>query len=141
MRVPRPSPGFTLIEAIVAIVILSLAIPAIQYGITQAHHRRFAPVLFERARWLAAEKLEDIIGDRHGAGRGYAYVISANYSAEASIPGFVGYSRSVTVTETSVALSGVGTGYKTVVVTVTFPASADVMRTYSLATVLTEYTP
>lgn len=130
-----------MIEAIASIVVLSVAVPAIFYGIGNAHQRRFSPVLFERARWLAAEKLEDCIADRNSPTRGYAYVLTANYPAEPSIAGFAGYSRSVSVVETSGNLVSAGTGYKTVTVTVTYPVSAGGTQSFSLSTVLTEYTP
>lgn len=135
------SRGFTLIEAIAAIVILAVAMPAIMLGLTDAQRRRAGPVLDERARWLAVEKLEDVIADRHSATRGYAYVVAANYPAEADVSGFAGYSRSVGVTETSADLTSPGSGYKTVTVTVTYTGAAGTPRSFSLSTVVTEYTP
>ena len=97
--------------------------------------------MFDRARWLAAEKLEDVIADRHSTTRGYSFLSNSNYPAESPITGFAGFSRSVSVSETGVSLTGAGTGYKTVSVTVTFPAANGGTRSFSLATVLTEYTP
>ncbi|MFN9977934.1 MAG: type II secretion system protein, partial [Phycisphaerae bacterium] len=90
VRRSRIAGGFTLIETIAAIVVLAVAIPPIIIGITDAHRRRSAPPLFERARWLAAERLEDVIADRHSSTRGYAYVTNANYPSETSITGFTG---------------------------------------------------
>lgn len=133
--------GFTLIEAIVAMVILSVAMPAMFMALSDAQKRRAGPVLDSRARWLAAEKLEDLIADRHSATRGYVYVDSANYAAEPSITGFTGYSRSVSVTETGATLSGAGVGYKTVTVTVTYTGATGASRSFSLGTVVTDYTP
>ena len=46
------------------------------------------------------------------------YVVAANYAAESSVAGFPGFPRSVAITETGASLSGSGTGYKAVVVTV-----------------------
>lgn len=135
------SRGFTLIEAIAAIVILAVAMPAIMLGLTDAQRRRAGPVMDERARWLAVEKIEDVIADRHSSTRGYAYVIAANYPAEPSISGFAGYSRSVGVIETGADLTSPGTGYKTVTVTVTYTGAAGTPRSFALSTVVTEYTP
>lgn len=124
-----------------AIVIASIALPPMLWAVRNAHLRRADPVMFERARWLAAEKLEDIIADRHSATRGYGYVVSANYPAEGVVSGFTGFSRSVAITETGASLSGAGTGYKTVAVTVSYAGSGGVSRDFALTTVLTDYTP
>lgn len=133
--------GFSLIDAIMAIVIASVALPGMLWAIRDAQGRRADPVLFDRARWLAAERLEDVIADRHSATRGYSYVQNANYPVESPVGGFPGFSRSVSISETGPSLGGGGTGYKTVTVTVTYPAATGGTRSFSLATVVTEYTP
>ena len=134
--------GFTLIEAIIAIVVLSLAIPPMLWAMRDATWKRADPVLVSRARWLAAEKLEDVLADRHSATRGYAYVVAANYPVEAAVTGFTGFSRSVAITEGNATLvPGSGAGYKTVSVSVGFRDARNNPRTRSLSTVVTEYTP
>ncbi|MFN8815366.1 MAG: prepilin-type N-terminal cleavage/methylation domain-containing protein [bacterium] len=139
-RVGRAS-GFTLIEAIAAIVILAVALPPIFIAIADAQRRHSGPVLLERARWLAAEKLEDVIADWHSATRGYAYITSVNYPAEAVIAGFPGLSRSTSISETGPNLIAAGAGYKTVTVSVTFPDANGSTLSFELATVITDYTP
>ena len=101
--------------------------------------RRADPTLVIRARWLASEKLEMIIADRHSASRGYPYVTSGNYAAEPSVAGFAGFSRSVSVSETGADLVGAGTGYKNVAVSVSYTNGSGQAQTFRLATVLTEY--
>jgi Tfp pilus assembly protein PilV len=133
--------AFTLIEAVISLVILSVAVPAMLWAVRDAVTKRSDPVLASRARWLAAERLEDIIADRHSPSRGYAYVITSNYAAESSVSGFTNFSRSVTISETAANLSSAGTGYKTVTVTVSYLNSRGQSRSYPLATVLTDYTP
>lgn len=133
--------GFTLIEAIIALVILSVAIPAMMVALGDAQRKRAAPVLDSRARWLAAEKLEDIIADRHSATRGYSYISSGNYPAESPVAGFAGFSRNTTIAETDASLAAAGTGYKTVTVTVTYAGVTGASRSFSIATVVTDYTP
>jgi prepilin-type N-terminal cleavage/methylation domain-containing protein len=134
--------GFTLIEAITAVVVLAVAIPGMFWGIRDAQMRRIDPIQASKARWLAAEKLEDIIADRHSSTRGYTYVVDGNYGAEASVSGYPGFSRSVTITESNASLmAGSGTGYKRVTVSVTFRDGRNTSRTLSLATVVTDYTP
>ncbi len=133
--------GFTLIEAIAAIVILTIAIPPLLFALRDAHVQRIDPVLSSRARWLATEKLEDIIADRHSSNRGYDYLTAGNYAAEPSVAGFANFSRSVSFTETLADLATAGDGYMTVAVTVSWTDGRGTTRSMSVSTVLTEYTP
>ena len=132
--------GFTLVEAIGALVVLSVAMPSMLWGIRDSVRRRADPILASRARWLVAEKLEDCIADAHSATRGYAYVINANYTAESPVSGFVGMNRSVSVIETAPQFVA-GTGWKTVTVTVAYTDGQGVARSLALTTVVTSYTP
>jgi prepilin-type N-terminal cleavage/methylation domain-containing protein len=140
MRARRPR-GFTLMETIIAVVILSLAVPTMFWAIRDSQTKRANPVMVSRARWLATEKIEDVIADRHSTTRGYAYVLTSNYPAEASTTGFAGFTRTTAIAETAADLVSAGTGFKKVTVTVGFTDAAGVARTLSLATVVTDYTP
>lgn len=133
--------GFTLIEGIVAIVILATATPAILWAVKEAHLGRVNPILASRARWLATEKLEDIIADRHSTTRGYTYLAAGNYPAEASVPGYTQYTRSVSFTETGPDLVSSGTGYKKVTVTLGWTDSRGVARNLAVSTIITDYSP
>lgn len=135
----RIHPGFTLIEAIIAIVVLAVAVPPMLWSIQESQVSRVAPILVSRARWLATEKLEDIVADRHSSTRGYGYVIDANYPAEVAVTGMTGFSRSVAITETGAALASGGTGYKLVTVTVGWTDARSQARSLSLSTVVTDY--
>lgn len=110
MRTTRTHPrGITLIEAIAAIVVASIALPSMLWAMQGAHVTR-GSAYGTRARWLAAEKLEDIIADRHSVSRGYSYIVAGNYPFEGNVAGFENFSRTVTITETGVSLSGEGFG-------------------------------
>lgn len=135
----RPHGGFTLVEAVAVIVVLSIAFPPMLVAIRQAHSARVVPARLAIARWLAAEKLEDIIADRNSATRGYSYVVASNYPAEASITGFTGFTRSVVITETGPDLTTAGAGYKKASVTVTYTDGAGATRSYLVSTVVTDY--
>lgn len=135
----RPSSGFSLIEAIIAIVILSVAVPAMFWAVRDAADRRAEPVMLARARWLAAEKLEDIIADRHSAGRGFSHIMTAHYPAEETVDGFPAFAREVEIVERGVDLLTPGVGYKIATVRVTYPIARGRMKTFELATVVTEY--
>lgn len=131
--------AFSLIEAIIAIVILSVAVPAMFWAVRDAAERRVEPVMLNRARWLAAEKIEDILADRANTGRGYGHILAANYPAESPIVGFAGFSRQVTVVERGPDLVGPGTGYKVVTVSVNYTGPRGAARTFELAAVVTDY--
>ncbi len=139
-RCPTRARAFTLVEAIVAVVVLAVAIPPMMVSVRDSAVRRVDPLQASRARWLAAERLEDVIADRHAAARGWSYVVSSNYATENSIAGFPGFSRSVSIRETGPALTGSGTGYKIVNVVVSWKGPGG-NRTLALAGVLTDYTP
>lgn len=131
--------ALTLVESIATIVVVSIAVPPIMISMRDAATRVVDPIQSDRARWLAAEKLEDIIADRHSTTRGYAYVTNANYAAEASVSGFANFARSVSVAETGADLSSAGTGYKRVTVTVSWSDARGVGRSLAVATVVTDY--
>ena len=131
--------AFSLIEAIIAIVILAVAVPGMFWAIRDASERRAEPVMLARARWLAAEKLEDIVADRYCTTRGYDYVQNANYPAEAAVNGFAGFSRQVVVAERSVDLVSPGTGYKVATVRISYVGARGTARTFELAAVVTDH--
>jgi prepilin-type N-terminal cleavage/methylation domain-containing protein len=132
-------PAFTLIEVTIAIVVLSLAVPSIFWALRDSSIRRVDPINVSRARWLANEKLEDVLADAHSTTRGYAYLVNANYSAESPVTGFTGFSRSVAITVSDGNLvAGVGTGFKTIVVSVGFTDGKGASRTLSLSGVVSE---
>lgn len=143
MRTLHPhTRGFSLIEAITAIVVLSVAIPGMMWGIRDAQMRRVDPIQTSKARWLAAEKLEDVIADRHSGSRGFGYLVDANYPAESAVSGYAGFARSVAIAESGANLiAGSGTGYKRITISVTFKDGRNTARTLALSTVLTDYAP
>ncbi len=130
--------GFTLIDAVVAIVILGVATPPMLVALAGAHRDRVLPAMASQARWLAMEKLEDILADRSSPTRGWDYVDAANYPDEPSAPGMPGYSRAVTITETGADLQSPGTGYKTIEVAVGWMGADSQPHELTLATVVTE---
>lgn len=131
--------GFTIIEAILAIIVLAVAIPPMLWSMREAHVQRVNPMLASRAHWLAVEKLEDIIADRHSMTRGYDYVINSNYPDETDMPGAPGFARSVEIAETAADLATVGDGYKTVTVRVTWTDATGSSRELQMPTVVTDY--
>ncbi len=137
--------GFTLIETVAAIVILSLAVPPMLWAVREAQRQRINPMLASKARWLAVEKLEDIIADRHSsdAALGYDNLIAANYPAETPIGSDPGFNRTVTFLETLADLTtpDANGGYMNVTVQVSWTSAEGNVRSLSISTVLTEYVP
>ncbi|MBL0869504.1 MAG: prepilin-type N-terminal cleavage/methylation domain-containing protein [Phycisphaerales bacterium] len=133
--------AFTLIELLIAVVVLAIATPPLVLALSDASVRRSSRTLDERARWLAAERLEEIIADRHSAARGYGYVAAGNYPAQSTISGFPGFSRQVSVTTTGANFALGGTGYKTVTVTVNWTDPRGGAKSFALSSVVTDYTP
>jgi prepilin-type N-terminal cleavage/methylation domain-containing protein len=146
-RAPRRA--FTLIETVMAIIILAVGVPPMLWAVSQAQNDRANPVLFSRARWLAVEKLEDIIADRHSATRGYSYLRDHETGAQnwypdenpGDISGYPGYGRTVTMNEKEADLATDGTGYMVVDVAVTWTDTNNNAQSLAISTVLTEYTP
>lgn len=136
-----PTRGFSLIDTIAAIVILSVAVPAMLWTVREAHIQRVNPTLASTARWLAEEELEDIVADRHSSTRGYNYLLGANYPAENPIAGFAGFTRTVSFNETLADLSTPGSGYMTASVAVGWTDADGAPVSLTVSTVLTEYSP
>lgn len=133
------SRAFTLVEAIIAIVVLALAMPAMLWTLRESTVERVDPVMLTRARWLAAERLETITADRHSTTRGYTYVVGGNYADEATITGFPGFSRQVTITTVGPRLQAGGNGYKLATVRVSWTDARGQARSLELSSVLAEY--
>lgn len=134
-------PGFTLIDAIAAIVIVSVAVPSLTWAIRDAQRARTSPVMLTRAHWLASERLDEVVADRHSPTSGYSYITTGNYPTQSPVPGFPGFVRTTSITETGPTLSGAGSGYKIVTVSVSCSLAGGPAAAIQLSTVLTDYTP
>ncbi len=126
-------------EVVATIVVIGLAAPALLIAVRDATVRRASNQQQIIARWLVCEKLEDVVADRHSATRGWSYIATANYPAEATVNGFVAFARTTTITETGSDLASPGNGYRTVTVTVTYRDAREGTKSIAIATVLTDY--
>ena len=144
---PTPRAGFTLMETIAAMVILAVAVPPMLWAVTESQRQRINPMMASRARWLAVERIEDVIADRHStAGKGYNWVVNLNdYVVEnpGDISGNPGFKRWVELDETGADLGPpvVGGGYLTVTVKVEWVDAKGTTQTLDISTVLTDYSP
>ena len=137
--------GFTLLETVAAIVILSVAVPPMLWAVRGAQRQRINPMLASQARWLSAEKLEDIIADRHSSlvTLGFDNLNTTTYPAENPVATDPGFNRSCAFLETLADLTtpdGDG-GYMIVTVTVTWTNAEGNSRSLAISTVLTHYLP
>jgi prepilin-type N-terminal cleavage/methylation domain-containing protein len=94
--------GFTLIETIITLVVLSIAAVGVLSVFTTGIKGSANPLVVEQAVQLAQERMDTIIGDRENAPptgtRGFGYIIPGNYLAEAAGSfGFAGFSRTTTI--------------------------------------------
>ena len=133
-RAKKNQDGFTLIEIIITLVVLSIAVVGVMSVFTTAITGSANPVVLNRALALAQEKMDTIIGDSMNASRGFAYIIPGNYPSDIPVTGF---NRSVTIfcvdsgalnTDNGVApgASGCASGYTHVTVTVAHAAIGSV---------------
>lgn len=137
----RSRRGFTLVEAIAALVLLGVTVPPLVMALSTSSLRRGDAVLASRARWIASERLEQVLADRYSAARGYAWVITSNYPAESTLAGRPGFSRTTTITEVAADLTTAqaGSGIKLATTTVSYTTSRRVTASFSMSTVLTNY--
>jgi len=110
--------GYSLIELVMALVVVGVALPPMITIGNQCLQNMHQGAYVTAEVSLAQEKLEQLIADEASAGRGYSYIVSANYPAENPITGFTGYSRSVTIAADSTYNSMT---FRNVKVTVTGP--------------------
>lgn len=94
------------------------------------------------ASFLARQKMEIVMADKKVRQNGYAYVVNANYPAEASLAApFASFSRSTNIVEVrsnDLATPQAGTGYKSVSVTVTWQEGGQ-NRQLQLTTLMTQW--
>jgi hypothetical protein len=129
MRKRRGSLRFssTIIEVVMAVVILSVALPPLMVSFVEASIQSIYPANASVASFLVIERMEEIIARRYRQTDGYQAVTAANFPAEAPVSGFPGFSRSVTVSYTGASLAPAGSdqGYKKVRVAVTWNGGAE----------------
>jgi hypothetical protein len=120
-------PATTIIEVVMAIVILSIALPPLIGSFVDASNQSILPANSALASFLATERMEEIIARRYRANDGYAAITTTNYPNETPVSGFPRFNRSVSVTFTDSGLNTVGSdqGYKKVRVTVTWNSGAN----------------
>ena len=134
MRVKKQK-GFTIIELLLAVVVISSGLVGIMSLFDNATRGAMQLDLNVIAANLAHEKLEEVVLDK--VTNGYAALSDASYSFENPVTDFNTYTRNVTIAEVSsldFATPEGGSGYKKVQVTVSWGAGS-----VTVPTVLSDY--
>ncbi len=134
----RRRTGFTLIELVLTIVVISVGLLGVLALFENAVRGAALADINVIAAHLAREKLEQIVHDK--VRFGYAALDETLYPAESFSGDFSSYARSTTIDEVSNAdflTPEVASGYKRVEVTVSWGAAANMHIT--IPTVLADY--
>lgn len=151
-RARKDQAGFTLIETIITLVVLSLAAVGVLSVFTIGMKGSANPLILNQAVSLAQEKMDTIIGDRMNPARGYSWIVAADYNTNAlkympenPVPGFTAFNRSVTICCVSAANLNYNppcassppcaSGYAHITVTVTYAA----INSVSVDAIVTNY--
>ena len=122
MKTRHAMQGFSLVELIAIIVVLAVGIVSLLQVFGTATRTISNNVDGQLGAQLAQERAEQVLADRRNPARGYTYVKTANYPAEASVTGFANYARSTAISNLAggaCANAVTNTTCKQVVVTVT----------------------
>lgn len=119
--------GATVIELIMAIVILSIALPPMIMAFTDAAMHTIQPTDATVASFLAIERMEEVIARRYRDAEAYEDFTVPTFSAfpdESPVAGYTKFTRTVRVSHVDSDLDPAGSdeGYKRVVVSVTWSA-------------------
>lgn len=137
----RRANGFTLIEAIAAVSLLSVCIPTLLLALAEAKRSESRPVLVTRASFLAEERMEDVLGDLLCESRGYAYLTSAHYPNEAQVVGATNFRRTTTIQVVGADGRPGGSGFKLATVQVSWTDAGRKTRHVSRTALFPEGAP
>lgn len=93
--------GLSLVEVVVALVILALAVPPLMFQLGAGVQQQRAALIQQNLTQLAAERMWQIFADHADPTRGYDYIQTSAYPPEDGPWGLSGYRRVTTVREVS----------------------------------------
>ncbi len=100
--IPRPGahrPGLSLIEVVVAIVILGLAVPPLLISIAAGVQQQQLGLIQQNLANLASERMWQVFTDHADPTRGYDAIVPAAYPDESAPHGLTGYTRRTEIRE------------------------------------------
>jgi Tfp pilus assembly protein PilV len=129
----RRRTGVTIIEVVMALVILSIALPPMVASFADASRQSIRPSNSTVASFLAIDRMEEVVARRYQGTNGYDQ-LDTMAGTEPAVSEFSRYSRTTVVETVSVnyvtgaiTVSGSDVGYKRVRVTVAWNGSAERM--------------
>ncbi len=135
----KKSKGFTLIEAVLTILIISIGLFAMMILFDNVTRGAMEGDTAITATYIARERLERMVFDK--VYRGYNYVVANNYPAtETVLVGNQTYTRQISILEVSkgnFSVGQMGSGFTTIDVTVKWGEGAT--QRINEATLLTNY--
>ncbi len=93
--------GLSLIEVVIAIIVLGLAVPPLLFQITAGVQQQEAALVQQTMTQLASERMREVFTDHANPTRGYSYIVAAAYPDETAPRGLDGYTRGVEIREVS----------------------------------------
>lgn len=85
--------GMSLIEVVLALVIVALAVPPLVFQIAGSAQQQQRLLVQRNLTRLASERLTAILADHANPTRGFVYIENANYPDETEPGGLSGYAR------------------------------------------------
>jgi prepilin-type N-terminal cleavage/methylation domain-containing protein len=98
MRLRR---GLSLVEVVLAIVILGLAVPPLMFAMAAGIQQQEATLVQQDLTQLASERMWEVFADHANPTRGYDYIVNAAYPDEIAPRGLTGFARQTTIKEVS----------------------------------------
>ena len=137
--------ALSLIEVVLAIVILALAVPPLMIQLNTAVRAQVSTMHQMMSVQLASERVGEVQAACIDIGRGYTYVDAANYPLENDAAGFSGFTRQTEVREVSTAdytTQETDSGVKRIRITVSDPeGNSLVTETFVCQQIATDTTP
>jgi type II secretory pathway pseudopilin PulG len=93
--------GLSLVEVVIAIVILGLAVPPLLFQMAAGIQQQEATLVQQDLTQLASERMWEIFADHANPTRGYTYIEDSAYPDETAPRGLDGYTRHTTIREVS----------------------------------------
>lgn len=127
MRTSRTRNGTTIIEVVMAVIILGVGLPPLLFAFAESSMSSIAPSRATVASFLAIERMEQIIARRYKSNAGYSEITTANFPSETPVTGFAAFNRAVTIAEVDANLNASGSpvGYRQVTVTVSWDSGTE----------------
>jgi len=93
--------ALSLIEVVIAIVILGLAVPPLMFQMAAGLQQQQAALVQQELTQLASERMWEVFADHANPTRGYDYIEDSAYPDETTPRGLTGYTRQTTIKEVS----------------------------------------